>query len=131
MNGIEFKNIDEYIAMFAPEVQSKLNQLRKIILEAAPGAAERISYQMPAFDYFGILVYFAAFKDHIGFYPTPSGMESFSKEFSIYKTGKGSVQFPLEDPLPYNLISDIVKFRVAENLMKEENRKTKNRKTTK
>jgi len=126
MNGTEYKNIDEYIGRFDPEVQSKLNQLRKVILEAAPGAAERISYQMPAFDYFGILVYFAAFENHIGFYPTPSGMEAFSKEFSAYKTGKGSVQFPMEDPLPYSLVSDVVKFRVAENLVREENKKTKN-----
>jgi len=126
MNGTEYKNIDEYIGRFDPEVQSKLNQLRKVILEAAPGAAERISYQMPAFDYFGILVYFAAFENHIGLYPTPSGMEAFSKEFSAYKTGKGSVQFPMEDPLPYSLVSDVVKFRVAENLVREENKKTKN-----
>jgi len=131
MKGTEYKNIDEYIGMFEPELQSKLNQLRRVILEAAPGATERISYQMPAFDYFGILVYFAAFENHIGFYPTPSGMRAFSKEFSTYKTGKGSVQFPLESPLPYNLVSDVVKFRVAENLMKEENKKTKKRKAMK
>ncbi|MHC1720961.1 MAG: iron chaperone [Clostridiaceae bacterium] len=128
MNAAEYKNIDEYIDMFSPEVQIKLKQLRRVIQEAAPGAAEKISYKMPAFDYFGILVYFAAFKNHIGFYPTPSGIEAFSKELAVYKTAKGSVQFPLEEPLPYNLIADVVKFRVAENLMREEDKKTKKEK---
>lgn len=117
---ITFTTIDEYIAQFPPEVQENLQQLRSVIQEAAPEATEKISYQMPAFYLKGSLVYFAAFKHHIGFYPAPRGIEAFKEELSQYKGAKGSVQFPLNKPLPLDLISRIVKFRVAENMKKAE-----------
>ncbi len=110
------KNIDDYIAGFPPEVQAILQKIRLTIRNAAPDAEETISYQMPTFTLKGNLVYFAAFKEHIGFYPVPTGIEKFKKELSVYKQGKGSVQFPLDQPIPYGLISKIVKFRVKENL---------------
>lgn len=112
----ENKSIDEYILNFPPEVQEKLKTLRKVIKESAPEAEEKISYQMPTFVLHGNLVHFAAYKSHIGFYPAPSGIEAFKKELSEYKNSKGSVQFPIEKPLPYELISKIVKFRVLENI---------------
>ena len=90
--------------------------LRKVIKESAPDAEEKISWQMPTFVLHGNLVHFAAYKNHIGFYPTPSGIDAFKHELSEYKGAKGSVQFPIEKPLPYELISKIVKFRVAENI---------------
>ena len=108
--------IDEYIATFPDELQSLLKDLKATIKAAAPNAEEKISYGMPTFFLNGNLVHFAAFKNHIGFYPTPGGIEAFKKELSIYKGAKGSVQFPLDQPLPLKLISKIVKFRVAENL---------------
>lgn len=108
--------IDEYIRQFSPEIQEILQTLRKVIKESAPEAEEKISYQMPAFVLHGNLVYFAAFKRHIGFYPTASGIAAFQQELSGYKGGKGTVQFPLDQPLPYELIRKIVKFRVAENM---------------
>lgn len=110
------KNIDEYIAGFPEEVGIKLEKLRQTVNKAAPGAEELISYQMPAFKYHGMLVFFAAFKNHIGFYATPTGHAAFKKELSVYKEGKGSVQFPLDQPLPLSLVSKIVKFRVKQNL---------------
>ena len=110
--------IDEYIAGFPPDVQEILQKIRKTIHEAAPEAQEKISYQMPTFYLQGNLVHFAGFKEHIGFYPVPTGIEKFKKELSVYKQGKGSVQFPLDQPMPYELISKIVKFRVKENLAK-------------
>ena len=112
------QSIDEYIAGFPPDVQAILQQIRRMIHEAAPDAQEAISYQMPTFKLKGNLVHFAAFKSHIGFYPVPSGVEAFKDELSIYKQGKGSVQFPLDQPIPYDLISRIVQFRVQENLAK-------------
>ena len=112
------KTIDEYIAGFPKDVQQILEKIRKTIHEAAPEAEEAISYQMPSFKLKGNLVYFAAFKKHIGFYPIPSGIEKFKVELSVYKQGKGSVQFPLDKPIPYGLINRIVKFRVGENLKK-------------
>jgi uncharacterized protein YdhG (YjbR/CyaY superfamily) len=115
-NKISFKSVDEYILQFPPQVQEILKTLRKAIKEAAPDAEEKISYQMPTFVYHGNLVHFAAYKNHIGFYPTPSGIDAFKYELSEYKGAKGSVQFPLEKPLPYELISEIVKYRVAENI---------------
>jgi uncharacterized protein YdhG (YjbR/CyaY superfamily) len=108
--------IDEYIAGFPPDVQEKLRKLRATIREAAPDAEETISYQMPTFALHGNLVHFAAFKNHIGFYPTPSGIEAFKNELAVYKGAKGSVQFPLDKPIPYDLVSRIVAFRVKENL---------------
>lgn len=113
------KTIDEYIAQFTPEVQRILQTMRQVIKDAAPEAQEKISYQMPAFTQQGILVYFAAFKNHIGFYPTASGISAFKDELNEYKSAKGSVQFPLGKPIPYDLISRMVKFRVAENLKKK------------
>ena len=110
------QTIDEYIAGFPADVQDVLQKIRKTIHEAAPEATEKISYQMPTFFLKGNLVHFAAFKEHIGFYPVPTGIEKFKKELSIYKQGKGSVQFPLDQPMPYELITKIVKFRVKESL---------------
>ena len=113
----QFKTIDEYIRTFPEEVRIELEKMKKTIQEAAPEATEAIRYQMPTFRLNGKnLVHFAAFKNHIGFYPIPSGIEAFKKELSIYKQGKGSVQFPLDKPVPYELVKRIVKFRVAENM---------------
>ncbi len=111
-------NIDEYILSFPEETKKKLEQLRVTINKAAPQANEVISYAMPAFKLNGMLVYFAAYEKHIGFYSASSGIEAFKKELSIYKGAKGSVQFPLDKPLPLALISKIVKFRIKENLQK-------------
>ncbi len=109
--------VDLYIAEFPAEVQEKLIKVREIIRNAAPGAAESISYGMPGYKLAGRpLVYFAGFKAHIGFYATPTGHEAFAKELSKYKQGKGSVQFPLNKPMPWDLIKRIVEFRVKENL---------------
>lgn len=110
--------IDEYIAQFPEDIQQILTQIRAVIKEAAPQATEKISYQMPTFYLKGNLVHFAAFKHHIGFYPAPTGIEEFKEELSAYKGAKGSVQFPLDKPIPFALISRIVKYRVAENLTK-------------
>lgn len=111
-------NIDEYIGAFPNDVQEILEKVRATIQKAAPEAKEKISYSMPAFEQNGILVYFAAFKNHIGLYALPSGHEAFKDELSKYKSGKGSVQFPLDQPMPFDLITKIVKFRVQENLEK-------------
>ena len=113
-----FKDIDHYISVQTPDVQVLLEQMRQTIKKAAPKAEEVISYNMPAFKYHGMLVYFAAYKNHIGFYATPTGHSQFKEELSIYKQGKGSVQFPLTKPLPLDLISRIVQFRMDENLKK-------------
>jgi uncharacterized protein YdhG (YjbR/CyaY superfamily) len=110
-----YKSIDEYIMTFPQEVQKILNELREVIKAAAPEAEEKISYQMPTFYLKGNLVHFAAYKRHLGFYPTPSGIEAFKEELSVYEGAKGSVRFPIDKPLPLELISEIVKFRVAEN----------------
>jgi uncharacterized protein YdhG (YjbR/CyaY superfamily) len=112
------QNIDEYIEGLPPGVQQTLQKLRQTIREAAPDAEEKISYQMPAFFLNGVLVYFAAYKNHIGFYPTASGIANFREEISAYKNSKGAVQFPIDKPLPIELITRIVKFRVKENLEK-------------
>ena len=119
------RNIDEYIAGFPPDVQVILEKVRATIREAAPEAEEAISYQMPTFKLKGNLVHFAAYKHHVGFYPAPRGIEQFQKELSVYKGAKGSVQFPLDKPMPYELISRIVKFRVQENLAKAEAKRKK------
>ena len=113
---VGFVSIDEYIATFPQKIQQILEEIRVTIKVAAPEAKEKISYQMPTFDLKGNLVHFAAFKNHIGFYPTPSGIQKFKKELSVYEGAKGSVQFPLDKPIPYDLISKIVKFRVEENM---------------
>jgi uncharacterized protein YdhG (YjbR/CyaY superfamily) len=118
-NKSGFYSIDEYIATFPKDIQKILQEVRAAIKAAAPEAEEKISYQMPTFTLNGSnLVHFAAFKKHIGFYPTPSGIEAFQKELSVYKGAKGSVQFPIDEPMPLKLISRIVNFRVVENLKK-------------
>jgi uncharacterized protein YdhG (YjbR/CyaY superfamily) len=109
-------NIDEYIGSFPKQIQDILEQIRKTIKQAAPEAEETISYAMPAFKLHGNLVYFAAFKNHIGFYALPEGNEAFKKELSSYKIGRGSIQFPFDRPTPYDLITMIVNFRVEENM---------------
>ena len=115
----EFINIDEYILTFPVETRILLEQIRAVIRKSAPDATEAISYQMPTFKLNGKnLVHFAGYKNHIGFYPVPSGMLAFKKELSVYKQGKGSVQFPVNMPLPLDLVTEIVKFRVKENLGK-------------
>ena len=118
MNKFKFKTIDEYIATFPKEVQNILIAMREQIIKSAPLAEEKISYNMPTFFLGGNLVHFAAYKNHIGFYPTPSGIKSFKNELSNFKSSKGAVQFPIDKPLPIKLISKIVKFRVKENLNK-------------
>ncbi|MCL4560123.1 MAG: DUF1801 domain-containing protein [Chloroflexi bacterium] len=110
--------IDEYIAQAPEDVQPVLQKIRAVIKESAPDAVERISYQMPGFYQNGMLVWFAVHQHHVGFYPKGSGIEAFKEELSPYKGAKGSVQFPLDKPMPYELIGRIVKFRVAENLKK-------------
>ncbi len=125
---VGFVSIDEYIATFPEATQKILKKIRATIKAAAPDAEEKISYQMPTFTLKGNLVHFAAFKNHIGFYPTPTGIEKFKKELSVYEGAKGSVQFPLDKPIPYDLISKIVKFRVKENLGNAE-AKAKKKKT--
>jgi len=115
---IKFSDIDTYISSFPEEIQKILGELRATIRKAAPEAKETINYGMPTFTLKGNLVHFAAFKNHIGFYPTPSGIESFKKELSVYEGAKGSVKFPIDKPLPFDLISEIVKFRVKETLQK-------------
>ena len=112
-------NIDEYIERFPENVQAILQKLRATIRRAAPGAEEVISYQMPAFKYHGTLVYFAGYKNHIGFYPTSSPMKFFKDRLTNYKTSKGAIQFPINEAIPLALVKDIVKFRIRENLEKE------------
>ncbi len=115
---LEFKDIDSYIATFPEDVQVLLEQIRTAIKTSAPKAEEVISYGMPAFKLHGMLVYFAGYKQHIGFYPTASGIAAFKDELSKYKNAKGSVQFPIDKPMPVALIKKMVKFRVKENLEK-------------
>jgi uncharacterized protein YdhG (YjbR/CyaY superfamily) len=118
-------NIDEFIAGYPEHVQDILHRIRTIIREAAPGAQEAIKYGIPTFTLEGNLVHFSAFKKHIGFYPDPSGIEKFKQELSPYKGAKGSIQFPLDQPIPYDLIRRIVEFRVQENLENAQARKKK------
>lgn len=112
------KSIEEYIADFPKDVQVILEQMRAIIKKAAPEAKETINYAIPTFTLNGNLVHFAAFKNHIGFYATPTGNEAFKKELSAYKVGRGSIQFPIDEPLPVTLITKMVKYRVKENMQK-------------
>lgn len=115
MVGSNAKNIDEYIAGFPKDVQKMLKDIRATIKKAAPKAEEAIKYAMPTFVLHGNLVHFAGYKNHIGFYPAPMGIEAFKKELSVYEGGKGSVQFPLDKPMPLALIAKIVKYRVMMN----------------
>ncbi|MGE5740403.1 MAG: iron chaperone [Candidatus Aminicenantes bacterium RBG_16_66_30] len=121
------RSVDDYIAGLPERTKGLMVELRRSIRAAAPGAEEKISYQMPAFYLEGTLVYFAAFKNHIGFYPTSSGVAAFSRELAPYGVSKGTVRFPLDQPLPLRLITRIVKFRVAENLKKADRRIAKSR----
>ena len=124
----QFKTIDEYISMFPDDVRTILNQVRQTIRTAAPEARETINYQMPTFTLNGNLVHFAGFKNHIGFYPTPTGIEAFKEELSVYKGAKGSVQFPLDQPMPLSLIRRIVEYRVKENSERKPSQKTSTKK---
>jgi len=123
MVGTQAETIDEYIASFPKEIQKLLKEMRATIKKAAPKAEEAIKYAMPTYVLNGNLVHFAAFKNHIGFYPAPQGIEEFKKELSKYKGAKGSVQFPLDQPLPLSLVTKIVKFRVAKNMEKAKTKK--------
>lgn len=127
-NKSGFNSIDEYIATFPKETQKILEELRAAIKKVAPDAEEKISYQMPTFFLKGNLVHFAAYKNHIGFYPTPSGIEAFKKELSVYEGAKGSVQFPINKPLPLKLVRKLVKFRVAENMKNAQMKLSKKKK---
>ena len=113
------KTIDEYIAGFQPDVQKLLQQIRDIIRKAAPDAEEALKYRMPTFVLNENLVHFAGFEKHIGFYPTPSGIEAFKRELAGYKSAKGSVQFPLDEPVPFDLIKKMVEFRVKDTREKK------------
>jgi len=116
----QFKTMDEYIAKFPKNVRDVLEELRRVIKESAPKAEETISYAMPAFKLNGkSLVFFAAYKNHVGFYPTSSAIDAFKKELTLFKQAKGTVQFPLDKPIPFDLVKKIVKFRVKENESKK------------
>jgi uncharacterized protein YdhG (YjbR/CyaY superfamily) len=125
MEAHKFTTVDEYISTFPQEVRQILEKLRQTIIKAAPKAEEVISYNMPAFKLNGMLVYYAGYKKHIGFYPTNSGITEFADELTAYKTSKGAIQFPLDKPLPIGLITKIVKFRVVENNAKALAKKNK------
>ncbi|MDX5297916.1 MAG: DUF1801 domain-containing protein [Gammaproteobacteria bacterium] len=116
--GKKYTTIDEYIADFPEDVQAILHEMRRTIRAAAPDATEAISYQMPTFKLNGNLVHFAAYPHHIGFYPAPSGIEAFRAALAPYKVSKGAIQFPLDQPIPYDLVSRITAYRVAENMAK-------------
>ncbi|MEL7648380.1 MAG: DUF1801 domain-containing protein [Sedimentibacter sp.] len=124
-NKTAYGTIEEYILLYPPEVQEKLQAIRKIIKESAPEAKEKISWQMPTFDLFGNLVHFAVHKNHIGFYPGASGIEEFKEKLSNYKSSKGAVQFPIDKQPPIELIGEIVRFRAAENIKEAELKKQK------
>jgi uncharacterized protein YdhG (YjbR/CyaY superfamily) len=121
------RTIDEYLGALPEDVRRRLQDLRAAIKAAAPDAEERISYRMPAFDLGGILVYFAAFKDHISLFPTASGVEAFRRELAPYRASKGTIHFPLDRPLPLKLVARIVKFRAAENRRRTASRSLTNR----
>jgi uncharacterized protein YdhG (YjbR/CyaY superfamily) len=114
-----FETVDQYISSFPENIQVLLRQMRQTIQHAAPDAEETISYHMPAYRQNGVLVYFAAFKSHIGFFPTAAGVEAFKEKLSAYKTSKGAIRFPIDQPLPLELVEEIVRFRLQENLAKK------------
>ncbi len=118
-------SIDAYIAQFPQKVQEILENIRRVIKETVPEAEEKISYKMPTFALKGNLVHFAAYKNHIGLYPTPDGINAFKEKLQQYKTSKGAVQFPIDRPVPYELIGQIVKYRVVENQRKAEEKLNK------
>ncbi len=123
MTRIRFIDIDSYIGSFPEKTQKLLQEVRETIRKAAPEAEQTINYGIPTFKFRGNLVHFAGFKNHIGFYPTASGIEAFKKELSVYEGAKGSVRFPLDKPIPFKLIERIVKFRVKESLSKKTDKK--------
>jgi uncharacterized protein YdhG (YjbR/CyaY superfamily) len=114
MRQAEYKNIDEYISLFPENVRNILQKMRQVIRKAAPEATEAISYGIPTFKLKGNLVHFGGYKKHVSFYPSPSGIEAFSKEIAAYETSRGTIKFPLNRPIPYDLIMKIVEFRVKE-----------------
>jgi uncharacterized protein YdhG (YjbR/CyaY superfamily) len=126
--GIKFKTVDEYIATFEQPVKGFLQEMRKAVKKAAPKAEEVISYNMPAIKANKVLVYYAGYKQHIGFYPLPSSLQAFKKELAAYKSSKGAVQFPLDAPLPLKLIGMMVKYRLAEDAEQKEQAKVKKKK---
>jgi uncharacterized protein YdhG (YjbR/CyaY superfamily) len=121
------KTVDEYIGGYPVNIQEKLFEIQQIIRQAAPEAIEKISYRMPSFSFNGMLVYFAAFKNHIGFYPFTSAIEAFREELTGYKCSKGTVQFPNDKPIPLQLIASMVEFRVHENILKADSKTSKKR----
>lgn len=121
--GIKFKTVDEYFSTFRASTVNILEQVRNTIKKAAPAAKEVISYNMPAFKMHGILVYYAAYKEHIGFYPTAAPIEVFKNELAPYKFSKGAIQFPIDKPMPFDLITKIVKFRVQADMEKAKMKK--------
>ncbi len=123
MNGAKIDNIDEYISGFPESTREILEQIRSTIKKAAPQAEETIKYSMPTFTLNGNLVYFAAFKNHIGLYPAPAGNDAINIELSHYKASKGTLRFPLDKPIPYNLIDRVVKLRVQESMNKTKTRR--------
>ena len=125
METVSFTTIDDYIAGFPESTQELLERVRQTIRKAAPNAEEAISYGIPTFKLNGNLVHFAGYKNHIGFYPVPQGLDAFKEELSQYKGAKGSVQFPLDQPLPLDLITKITKYRVEQNLVKTEVKRKK------
>lgn len=129
MKKQSIESVDSYVQSSPPEIQKKLRQLRSMIRSAAPAAVEKISYRMPTFFLNGNLVYFAAFKNHIGFYPGSKAIEKFSKELASYEGSKGTVRLPFDSPIPAALIKKIVRYRVKENLEKEAKRKSKKKKS--
>lgn len=124
-NDLKITDIDTYISAFSDNIQETLEHLRQTIRDAAPEASETINYGIPTFTLHGNLVHFAAYKNHIGFYPAPSGIENFMEQLSGFETAKGTVKFPLDLPLPFDLITQIVRFRVQENLKKVKLKKGK------
>lgn len=120
-----FDTIDEYIVQFPDDIQDRLQAIRCAIREAAPEATEKISWQMPTFHQLGNVVHFAAFKNHIGFFPGASGVEVFADKLTAYKTSKGTIQFPYGQPTPLDLVKEITRFRVDENRQIAEAKKTK------
>ena len=121
----KFKTVDEYFSMFPASTKKILQEVRRTIKRAAPGAEEVISYNIPAFKYHGMLVSYAGYKKHIGFYPGAAGIKAFQKEIAQYKNSKGAVQFPVDQPVPVDLITKVVKFRIQQNLEKEKAKKTR------
>lgn len=125
MNGIKYTDITQYHRAFSKEIQLILDELRAIICETAPQSVEKISYNMPSFHQQGVLVYYAAYKNHIGFYPTSTPIVAFKEDLAEYKTSKGAIHFPLNKPLPKKLIERIVQFKLEENSRKQAIKKKK------